>query len=140
MELVIDVTITIRNQTQVIHKTEDAEISHAEDMKDVKHQGEIKDNADQMYAQLVKKTWNMTRQLAAEIDSKVNVSNATSMKRTDEFLWPEITLLTDSNAELVPMVKFSLEVYAKIAHRINTLKTMYASATTTIEFKQEDEI
>ena len=140
MELVIDVTITIRNQTQVIHKTEDAEISHAEDMKDVKHQGEIKDNADQMYAQLVKKTWNMTRQLAAEIDSKVNVSNATSMKRTDEFLWPEITLLTDSNAELVLMVKFSLEVYAKIAHRINTLKTMYASATTTIEFKQEDEI
>ena len=140
MELVIDVTITIRNQTQVIHKTEDAEISHAEDMKDVKHQGGIKDNADQMYAQLVKKTWNMTRQLAAEIDSKVNVSNATSMKRTDEFLWPEITLLTDSNAELVLMVKFSLEVYAKIAHRINTLKTMYASATTTIEFKQEDEI
>ena len=86
MELVIDVTITIRNQTQVINKTEDAEISHAEDMKDVKHQGEIKDNADQMYAQLVKKTWNMTRQLAAEIDFKVNVSNATSMKRTDEFL------------------------------------------------------
>ena len=36
MELVVDVTITTRNQTQVIHKTEDAEISHVEDMKDVK--------------------------------------------------------------------------------------------------------
>lgn len=61
MELVIDVTITIRNQTQVIHKTEDAEISHAEDMKDVKHKVGIEDYADQMYAHLVKKTWNLTR-------------------------------------------------------------------------------
>jgi hypothetical protein len=48
--------------------------------------------------------------------------------------------LTDLNAELVPMVKFSLEVRAKIAQMINSLKTMYASATTTIEFKQVDQI
>ena len=48
--------------------------------------------------------------------------------------------MTDLNAELVPMVKFSLEVRAKIAQMINSLKTMYASATTTIEFKQVDQI
>ena len=98
------------------------------------------ENVDQTYAHPVKKTWKMTRELVEIIDSEVNVSNATSMKRTGEFLCPEITQLTDMNAELVPMVKFSLEVGAKIAQGINTLKTMYASATTTIESKKEDKM
>lgn len=70
----------------MINKTEGAEISHAEDMKDVKKEGQTKENADQTNVHPVKKTWNMTRELIAEIDSKVNASNATSMKRTGEFL------------------------------------------------------
>jgi carbonic anhydrase len=86
MELVIDVMIQIRNQTKVMHKTEDAKISHAEDMKDVKREEETRESADQINAHPVKKTWNLTSLLVAEIDSKVNVSNATPMKRTDEFL------------------------------------------------------
>jgi hypothetical protein len=140
MELAVHAQVTIRNQTIVIHKTEDVSISHAVGMKDVKAADNTVDNVDQTHAQQVLKTWNMTSSFLEDRDSKVNALHAASMKKTGQLLCKEITKLTDGNAELVLLVKFTQEEGAKVAQEMNTLKIINASATITTESKPLDKI
>ena len=86
MELAVHAHLTIRNQTIVMHKTENVSISHAVGMKDVKPADNTVENADQTHAQQVLKTWNMTSSFLEDRDSKVNALHATSMKKTCQLL------------------------------------------------------